>query len=181
MRWIEATPEQRDYIVGLAATMLVADGDEALEEEAGRRITVADLADYARGRPLRKSEAALRLILMRHAAMRGAFSQLLARFGGVTLPFPVAAADVAPARRQDTATGTEVAWLQSSADENTVFVRISAPATMRPLSTLTLFGTDGQVAIIRIDDDGGDVEVLLERNSPEFSLLSDQDAEFFLR
>src|SRR5262245_51049031 len=164
MRWIELTPEQRDEIVGVAAAMLVADGDDVLEEEARRRITVADLADYARGLPLRKSEAALRLVLMRDAGMREAFSLLLGRFGGVPLPFPVAASDMtAPTRRRDEASGTEVAWFQSSADENTVFVRISAPNRTQPLSTLTLLGTDGQVAIIRLDDYGGDVEVLLER------------------
>jgi len=180
MRWSEIPPQRQSAIVEAAAMHLAA-GDEDGQETPVSRVTVADVADYARGTRSRLSDAALRSALRADPAMRSAFDALLDRYAILSVPLAAAASSGEPGRRRHVEAAVEIEWLQSSAEPNTMFVRVHAPASMRPLSELVLRGEDGALGVIRLVDDGDEIEVLVERGSPEFALLVDEGSNLWLR
>lgn len=179
MRWCDLSSERQRAVVAAAAARLSANRE--LDPGALDQVTIADLADYARGRPLRQPEAAIRLTLRREPVMRHALDLLLDRYASVSLPLAAAASTGATRRRRQADIGVEVEWLESSVEPNTVFVRVVAPASVRPVRELILRGHDGDVRAIALEDAGDAIEVLLDRRSPEFVLLQDEESKLWLR
>jgi hypothetical protein len=187
MRWIDITPSRRQAIINAAAARLALDDmtDDTIEDNApasgAGAVTIADLSDYARGRALRRSEESIRSAVRTDLVMRRACDRLLDRYSKVGIPLAAAASSGAIKKRRQVELGAEVEWLESSAEPNTVFVRVHVPPSMRPVKELILLGPDGDLRGIRLLDEGDEVEVLVERNSVEFGLLVNEASKLWLR
>jgi hypothetical protein len=183
MRWNDIAPERKTAIIESAAAQLTVDDDEARLRAPVDRVTVADLADFARGRPLRCGQPALQQALRADLVMRETFDLLFDRYALVSLPPAIAASSGAPRRRRQADAQVEVEWVQSSAEPDTVFVRVYAPSRMRPVSHLMLRGDDGTLCKIALADDGAEevIEALVDRRSPEFHLLQNEAARLWLQ
>jgi hypothetical protein len=184
MRWIDITPERRRVIVEAAAARLATADDEADQPLTAQYVTVADLADYARGRPLRQAGAtlaAIRMALRTDAAFREAFDRLFDQYAKVSIPFAAAASSGTVSKRRQADLGAEIEWFDSSVEPNTMFVRVHAPEWMRPVKELVIRGEDGDMRTIALVDDGDEIEVLVDRNSLEFSLLVNESSKLWLR
>jgi hypothetical protein len=181
MRWSDITPEQRKRIVDAAATRLAVSDDEDAEVPAVTQTTIADLADYARGRRMRRSEAEIRMALRTDPAMRDAFDRLFDHYAKVSIPLAMAASSGEVRRRRQADMGVEIEWIESSAEPNTMFVRIHAPSSIRPVSELIMRGEEGEMRKITLVDDGDEIEVLVDRDSLEFTMLVSEGTKLWLR
>jgi hypothetical protein len=113
--------------------------------------------------------------------MRETLDRLLDRYAKVSVPIAAAASSGVARRRRHAGLGVEIEWLESSAEPNTIFVRVHAPVSMRPVKELVLRGADGEMRSIALVDDGGDIEKLVDRRSVEFTLLVDEASKLWLR
>lgn len=182
MKWSHITPERREEIVASAALRLTLDDRVVDPQAAGDRVTVADVADYARGRPLRRADLSISDAVRGDTALRDALDVLLDRYASVAIPLAAAAASSGPSgRRRHAEMGVDIEWQHSSAEPKTVFVRVHAPAAIRPLREIVMRGEDGDVRTIALVDDGDEIETLIDAHSLEFGLLVNENSKLWLR
>ncbi|MGE3959589.1 MAG: hypothetical protein AB7H96_22935 [Vicinamibacterales bacterium] len=174
------TSEHRHAIITRAATRLAL-ADEGMAPADSGRVTVADLADYARSRPARTPTTALRSALRADPALREALDRLLDHYATIGIPKAMAASSGPIGRRRQAEMGVEVEWAESSVEPNTLIVRVLAPPRMRPVHELVLRGDDGDLQSITFIDEGEEVEALIDRRSAAYVLLSADSSKLWLR
>lgn len=183
MSWNNLSPEDREAII-LRAALRVAIAHAEPAPEPRVRVTMADLADYARGLARRPSAHAVNAAIS-DPTMFNALDRLLNRYSKVQVPLQAAAAVKPPegseerGRRRYAAHEVEIEWVTSSADVSAAFVRVHVPDWMRPLKQIVV-RVGGEVAEIALVDDGSELELLMDRHSPAFRMLVDEASDLWL-
>jgi len=179
MKWNELSAEARQAVIrGAAARLAFAEDME--EQGADDRATVADLADFARGRRTRVPFEAIRRAVA-DPRLRQTFDHLLDRYAVSSLPHAAAAAGGGGARMRRTEDGIEIHVVPSSAQPSTIFVRLQLPAAKASVRELVMVAPDGELEVISLGEGGQKIQVLIERDSPEFRVLDNDDTKLWLR
>lgn len=179
MKWNEISIERQSEILQNAAARFLVDEDVPATEQdvIVSSVTNAELVAYALGRPLTQPESRLKLALRMNADLRRRFDRIMNRYAKSAVPFAAAASHGTISKRRDPDTGLEVEWVGSSAEPNSIFVKVLVPDSMRPASRLLLRKGE-EIEVIPLEDDGEDdmIEVLISRDSDQYTLLSDPDS-----
>lgn len=182
MKWNEITADQKLTVLQKAAVRYQLDEEASpAGNVTANRLTNADLVALARGMPTVAPASVIKFAMRTDPALRHRFDRILDRYSRLRVPNAAAASDGLSSRRRDPSTGLEIEWVESTAEPNSVFVKVLAPPSMRPASRLLLRDGD-EFAIIALNDDGQDdlIEVLIARDSDEFRLLSKRDSLLWL-
>ncbi len=178
MRWNEISSEDQQLILqNAAARVSIDDTTDTGSNVVSYRVSNADIVRYARGERNSVSSAQLKMAFRSNPQLRLRFDRLISKYAKFSVPLAAAAAAGETARRRDPQTGLEIEWVASTADPNSIFVRVAIPASARPASRLIL-RKDDDIKVIHLDDEGDDelLEVLIDRKSLEYRLLSDLDS-----
>lgn len=177
MKWNDLSADARQAVIRGAAARL-AFAEEMDEDAADERVTVADLADYARNRLTRVSFDAIRRAVA-DPRMGQTFDGLLDRYASIIPLASAASSDEILTRR--TEDGVEVKAVPSSAQPNTIFVRLQVPATKGRVRELVMRAPDGELQVIPLGDGGEKIQVLIDRNSAEFRVLGNDESKMWLK
>jgi hypothetical protein len=181
MNWNSMSEDrQRAILADATARLAIADDpDDVTDTASSERVTIADLADYVRNRPLSRSPAAV-LAALQAPAMANAVEQLLRRYAKAQLSERRAADSDGAQRRRHIQLDVTVEWVQSATESSAIFVKIFAPDSMRPIRGLVFRGRDGGVRVLPFIDDGGPLQVVVQQRSPEHLLLEDEESQLWL-
>ncbi|MEM9570749.1 MAG: hypothetical protein AAF996_04735 [Pseudomonadota bacterium] len=185
MKWSDFSETQKELILQNASNR-AAMGEE-LEFDSSpisKGVTNVDIAKYAMGNTQGLSIASLKFALRTDLALRQRFDDLMDHYATLQVPLARAAATEAFAgRRRDPKTGLEVEWIASSVEPSTIIVKILIPESLKVNSVARLvLRNDDEIAEIHLPDDDLDdtIEVLIDRSSDEFHLLSDGESKLWL-
>ena len=185
MKWSDFSTSQKEVILRNAGNRIALDGIEEFDApKITGSVSNVDIAKYAMGHMQGLSVARIKLALRTHPELRQRFDDLMDQYAAIQVPLARAAASVESAgRRRDPKTGLEVEWVISSVEPSTIIVKVFIPESLKSNSVARLVLRSGdKIAEIHLPGDDLDdtIEVLIDRSSDEFHLLSDGDSKLWL-
>ena len=183
MKWRELSEDVQEKSLEAAARRF--DNRVVFDDEdtppLSNIVTFVDIARFARGDALDKSTTQINFAMRTNARLRMLFDSMMADSAATEIPMAAAASSGHITLRRDLETGVEVQLVASQAEPNTIFVRVTAPDSMRPLQRLVVRSGD-EMEVLLLQDEAEDdiVEVLVDRASLAFRLIQEPESQLWI-